>query len=770
MPFSLEQQLRLLGPQLFEELCGQLVKRQFPTCYHVEGAGGDKGLDIFDGELDPGMRAQKGTVLRVWQVKFFRDGVKRKQREQAEQSMKRALMHQPDFWTLCVPVDLREDALLWFQSLRSQYPTITLELWQADEIVRRARQDESLLDSYFLRPPSPILEDTLATILRRLDDFTCVENLLERAHHLLQSTPKDGADFYNGTVADWRDIVQCFDAPRERFGDVWQFVISRANRRAGRVSFALLTGRSGDGKSTVLMRLAAELVGQGHNLVFYHKNDSFSLRAEQLLDLPTDAVAFIFLDKVTRVEPDVLRGFLERLHRESVQAVVVAAAGRAIWDAFHLNLTNIADVCEFSLEEMTEADTEAMLDKLSADPTRADEYLGGLARLSPEEQMALFRHKANRQLLVALIEAKHGRAFEAYVLGELDDLGHRFPSAGVRRACIYVSAVYRFDLPMPLSLLQRLLPGVRLDDQILRRTHGLLTEAVPSVVGVITRHALIADVIFRQTTGNNIDEEAKWYTDIIASADASHGEDRLICHTLKGIQTSGNYQLASMLLRIGTTQHPASIPLLHMYAMDEWHQQRHPEARKLFRQASEIDSSNTRVWTAWAVLEGDHSNLGNPQNPEPYTARWLFAKAAEHDPKDVVNLVGWGDTERKAGNWAEAERLYLKAAELARDPMTRARIYFDLGFMFSVRHKDAIAAEYLEQAAEINPKDPIVHAKLGRIYGFLNRWDKAELHYRRALELNPGDQKTQRWYQKMQRARSKRESLRGQGSGSGFAI
>ena len=41
MPFSIEDQLRLIGPRRFEELCGQLVKSEFPNASHVEGKGGD---------------------------------------------------------------------------------------------------------------------------------------------------------------------------------------------------------------------------------------------------------------------------------------------------------------------------------------------------------------------------------------------------------------------------------------------------------------------------------------------------------------------------------------------------------------------------------------------------------------------------------------------------------------------------------------------------------------------------------------------------------
>jgi hypothetical protein len=533
MPFSLEEQLRLLGPPQFEELCAQLAKREFPQSRHVEGAGGDKGLDIFEGDLDPTNRIDTESKLRVWQVKFFRNGVKRKQREKTEASLQRVLVHKPEFWTLCVPVNLDTEAHKWFQTLKLQHESLTLDVWQADDIVQKIRADKSLLTAYFLPPAYSISDDILNRILSRLDDFSSVPDLLERAYQSLKIRAKSGIDFYNGSVADWRDIAQSFDAPREQFGYLWRAVSESANHHTGRIPFVLITGRSADGKSTMLMRLAAELVNQGHSLVFFQKDDRFVLHAEQFLEVPKNTVVFICLDKVARFEPAVLRGFLERLYRECVPAVVVAAAVQSMWQALNLDLTNIADVSELSIQRLSDEDIEAILDKLSADPKFAEQYLGELAHLSREEQIARFERKADRQLLVALIEAKHNRAFEAYAWGELEELERRFGS-DIQLACTYVSAVYRFDLPLPKLLLQRLMPTVRLDDTILRRTQGVLTELAFPVSGVIMRHALIAEIIFRRVAADT-EKATRWYAEIIEAVKPSLGEDRFLCHVFKGL-------------------------------------------------------------------------------------------------------------------------------------------------------------------------------------------------------------------------------------------
>jgi tetratricopeptide (TPR) repeat protein len=804
MPFSLEEQLKLFDPRRFEELCAQLVKREFPQSWHVEGAGGDEGIDIFVGELDKKRREQTGSLLRVWQVKLFREGMKHGQREKAEKSLERVKqMHQPDCWTLCIPINLNMDARRWVESLRLKYPDIALDIWRGDDIVYRVRQDKSLIDSYFLRPQPVISKETLKPILDRLDDFESVPELLENARPYV----KDASDFYNGTIPDWRDIVQNFDAPREQFGKLWQIIAKHANNPGGRVPFVLITGRSGDGKSTVLMRLATELVKQGCELVFYCKDDTQSLHAEQFSELPKDKVSFVFIDRITRFDVDNLRSFFERLYREAITVVVIGAAVRSLWEGLSPALENVTDVCVVGLEEMSDNDIDALLDKLGADPDHAVEYLGALAGLPREQQVALFRQKARRQLLVALIEAKHNRAFKDYVYGELSSLENHF-GRDVRRACIYISAVHRLDLSMPRNLLQRLLPNTFLDDDVLRRTHGLLVELLLKRTGIATRHALIAEVIF-----NSEPRRQHCYAEIITTADVE--QERLIGRTLHALTLRGENALADMLFRVASQRFPHNVVLNQMHAKLTWKQGDIKRARELFEKGTRADPKNVHTWQAWALMEKDAGNInkarelfdkGTQANPkDAYTwqawalmekdageiekaralfqkgteadpksvptwqawalmekdageiekARALFQKGTEADPKSVPTWQAWAGMEKKQRYWAQAEQLYLHAAEADFDNISRARTYFDLAMMFANLNLREKEEKYLMLAIDSNPNDHIVYARLGRTYSFQNEWEKAEHHFQRSLQLKPDDRKTQQWYAKMQQARER---------------
>ena len=177
---------------------------------------------------------------------------------------------------------------------------------------------------------------------------------------------------------------------------------------------------------------------------------------------------------------------------------------------------------------------------------------------------------------------------------------------------------------------------------------------------------------------------------------------------------------------------------------------------ELFQKAVDADPKNAPTWQAWAELEAQSDNIGDLD--KEFTARWLFKKATESNPHDPLPLTQWAYIEKRQRNWTQAERLYLCAAEVEQNTRSRARIYFDLATMFGNLDERKKDETYLLLAIECNPSDSIAHARLGRSYSFLGEWEKAEYHFQRSLELNPGDRKTQEWYAKYRRAKERQIS------------
>jgi Tfp pilus assembly protein PilF len=648
VPFSYEEQLRLLGSDIFEELAAQLVKREDPSARHVRGAGGDGGIDVHTGALHAASPSTE--PLRVWQVKFFRDGIGDTQKRQVLKSLKKVLPQRPVAWTLVVPVNLTTAALAWFEEVKAAHPEMEVRLWQADEVLRRMHK-ASLIDLYLMRPNESACTEEVERILARLDDFVPVATLLDGARAALAHDAKSAEAFYRGTVPDWRDIVSGFDGARDATGALWRWMAAQSAQQP-RTSVAVLLGQSGEGKSTILMRAAAELVQQGQPLVLYHKEDRDTLSAEQFAELPAGTTCFLVIDRLTRFAADVLHGFLERLHRLPLRVIIIGASVRSMWDGSDVHLEDVADVTPISVGRLSDDDIDAILDKLRMDPS----YLGTLAELPPAEQRRRFRRKAGRQLLVAMLEIHGDESLDARIVRELQEVERKNRDA--RRAVVYICAMHRFDTPMPAATLRKLVPELDLAE-LTRAASGIVRSSGQMLV---SRHALVADLVM----GSERDA-ARRYCEIVAA-----GEERDSYRIARALHMLSlrDAAAAALPLQDAAARFSTNPALFVTQAVAARGRGDIEGARAMYRRAATIDLNLDVTCSVWGNFEREQRNLGTRSAPEPETARWLFARAAEINPRDVYVWCNWATLEAEAvgiGSFHEpysARWLFMKLFEL----------------------------------------------------------------------------------------------------------
>ena len=107
----------------FQELCAQLVLREYPEAKSVEGKGGDAGLDIYKG-----VSPSKPEV--VWQTKLFYDPLKQPQKRQIKDSFEKVADNASlTTWILCLPRNLNITEQEWLQSLNEGHPLVFIEWW-----------------------------------------------------------------------------------------------------------------------------------------------------------------------------------------------------------------------------------------------------------------------------------------------------------------------------------------------------------------------------------------------------------------------------------------------------------------------------------------------------------------------------------------------------------------------------------------------------------------------------------------------------------------
>jgi hypothetical protein len=182
---DLEQQLRHLGKEKFESLIHQLLDAKYPgaSIKRVEGAGGDEGIDSFQGTLSNGPA--------VWQDKHFPDRIRKTQKKQILESVKVAFSNRNlALWTLCVPIDLRTEEHDWFQSeIEGEYGgPEKIKLMQASDILKELIHNRPLRDAFF---PDNSISNVLRLrqIAMKTEDLTTEETgtlAAEYAHQYLE--------------------------------------------------------------------------------------------------------------------------------------------------------------------------------------------------------------------------------------------------------------------------------------------------------------------------------------------------------------------------------------------------------------------------------------------------------------------------------------------------------------------------------------------------------------------------------------------------------
>jgi hypothetical protein len=127
------------GREVFAQLVTLCVQSIYPLARAVRPDPGDDGIDTFIGEF--------GADIKVYQSKFFCDGIGKSQKAQIRESWKRcrASKHATrlKLWTLCVPIELSTAEEKWWQDWRrkeSASSGVAIELWTKPQFIRFSRR------------------------------------------------------------------------------------------------------------------------------------------------------------------------------------------------------------------------------------------------------------------------------------------------------------------------------------------------------------------------------------------------------------------------------------------------------------------------------------------------------------------------------------------------------------------------------------------------------------------------------------------------------
>lgn len=119
---------------MFAQLVTQCVRHAYGNACQIRPDPGDDGVDTFVGDF--------GEDLKVWQVKYFCDGIDAAQQKQIRESWKTCIesdsFERVVAWTLCVPEDLSVDETTWWQrwsKKQAKEHGCSMELWTKAQFI-----------------------------------------------------------------------------------------------------------------------------------------------------------------------------------------------------------------------------------------------------------------------------------------------------------------------------------------------------------------------------------------------------------------------------------------------------------------------------------------------------------------------------------------------------------------------------------------------------------------------------------------------------------
>ncbi len=291
--------------------------------------------------------------------------------------------------------------------------------------------------------------------------------------------------FYDGTVPTWSDIVHLRDIPR----DIMPEILNRVHQvDHGRVLVPILA-EAGEGKSTFLHRMAAELAGR-HKTVLCRRRDRITIAAEEVRSVAemADQCVYVFVDDAARVQN--LKGFIESVAALPHPIVLVVASRPYEWVPFksvygaNLEVQFQTDSNEWSLEGATDNEIGLLFRRLGEAEL--------INSLSDEEIASLidsYKERTKRKLLVLVLELTKGKRVAKIIRDECERV--RQMGDSVLQAYRYVCLMGSVHSFITRSILKKLVKTESVDLDIVGRLPGLV-DAIGE--NIYARHDRIAEI------------------------------------------------------------------------------------------------------------------------------------------------------------------------------------------------------------------------------------------------------------------------------------
>ncbi len=326
---------------------------------------------------------------------------------------------------------------------------------------------------------------TILTGHSSLQEFFSAFRLIRPPDRLLPTRK----DFLLGTKPDWQSIFSHLDAHRESADLLHDEVQQRLN--LDHASGIVVSGSAGSGKSTILMRAAANLAAAGTQVFFldqfqglapYHVAPALAAAADRFV---------VFIDDASN-HLSLIAAFVEA-NRVTPRRMVLVAAERSNRRGRVLQRLSALSANDhlFEMPNLSDRDIDSLIDKLGE-----FNLLGKLAGKTRNEQRYEFAFRAEKQLLVAMREATKGEDFDLIILNEFESIESDEAKIAYLSICLGTSFGAQLSLEQFISFTD-LFPNealLLLDSQL----KEIVIRREPHQRSLHARHRVIADALLNE--------------------------------------------------------------------------------------------------------------------------------------------------------------------------------------------------------------------------------------------------------------------------------
>lgn len=267
--------------------------------------------------------------------------------------------------------------------------------------------------------------------------------------------------FYTGMKPTWEDIKSDIPAKLKIFDDFYNFVINNISNSSS--SITVLTGPAGSGKTTTLMRTAYALSMESQKPIFwYNEGAELSSLIRELNKLYDEYILFIH-----RIS-DYIDPLKILFHENALTKCHIVGVERAnIWRK-KCEAILLAKVMRIS--RLAKEDIQHILTKLQ----KYGRWIR-LGTMSEAERINEFIVRADKQLLIALLEATSGKGFEEIIEDDYERLESPAEKLLVNITGLYTLHDKKIRKSQALSALKKAYPSC-FPPSLLKGLEGIIYE------------------------------------------------------------------------------------------------------------------------------------------------------------------------------------------------------------------------------------------------------------------------------------------------------